>query len=241
MINSLSLVFPFYNEEKRLPILLKKILNFNKKKLILEFIFVNDGSHDQSINIIKNFKKKNKLDIKIISYKSNKGKGYALKRGVSIASKDWILTLDIDLSVKLEQIDDWNKKKLISEKTNYIYFGSRLHKKSKLNAKKNRVINGNIFNIILRLIFSKKFLNIKDTQCGFKLYPNFEGKNIFKKISEFGFIHDVEILIIIRNLKYYVRELPVEWEHKSGSKIRLIRDSIKMFFALLRLKINYKI
>ena len=107
--------------------------------------------------------------------------------------------------------------------------------------KKNRVLIGNIFNIFLRLVFGKNFLKIKDTQCGFKLYPNKIAKKIFKNLQEEGFIHDVEILILIRLKKYHVNELPVIWKHKNGSKINLFTDSLKMLLGLFKLKIRYKV
>ena len=64
---------------------------------------------------------------------------------------------------------------------------------------------------------------------------------MFKNIKEYGYIHDVEILIVLRNYNLQVYELPVNWVHKNGSKINLITDSIKMVLALMRLKINYKL
>jgi len=243
MINALSIIFPLFNEENRLPQLFKEIKKFSiKNKFIIELIFVDDGSIDNSLILIKKFKKENikKIDIKIIKYKKNRGKGYALKQGVLIANKKWILTMDIDLSVSLKQIDSWVKNRFIKNGNN-IFFGSRLLKKSNIIAKKYRVFTGNIFNILLRLIINDKFLNIKDTQCGFKLYEKSLAKIIFKNIKENGYIHDVEILILIRKKKFRVYELPVDWTHKDGSKINIIKDSIKMLIDLFHLKLRYKL
>ena len=82
MIKTLSVILPLYNEEKRLNDLFIKISKFkflNKNKL--EFIFVDDGSNDNSYLLIKDFINKNKkrIDLKLVSYKNNKGKGFALK------------------------------------------------------------------------------------------------------------------------------------------------------------------
>ena len=243
MINSLSIVFPLFNEENRLPKLFKEIKKFKiKRRFNLEFIFVNDGSIDKSLILINEFKKENlkKINIKIISYKKNKGKGYALKQGVLKANKRWILTMDIDLSVSFKQINSWVKSRLIKDNCN-IYFGSRLLKKSNTITKKYRVFIGNIFNILLKLLVKNKVLGIKDTQCGFKLYKGNLAKIIFKNIKEHGYIHDVEILILIHKNKFVVYELPVNWVHKDGSKINIIKDSFKMFFDLLRLRLRYKL
>ena len=102
MINSLSIILPLFNEEERLPYLFNKIKKFSTNtKYDLEFIFVDDGSIDKSLFLVKNFKEDNLkiINIKIINYKNNKGKGYALKQGVLSSKKKWILTTDIDLSV----------------------------------------------------------------------------------------------------------------------------------------------
>ena len=243
MIKTLSVILPLYNEEKRLNNLFVEISGFkflNKNKI--EFIFVNDGSNDNSYFLINNFisENKNKLDLKLISYKTNKGKGFALKKGVAKAKHDWIITVDIDLSVKLDQIVTWKKKKLLSKKLK-VYFGSRLLNKSKVEAKKNRKFAGLIFNIILRKILNSNLLNIKDTQCGYKLYKKNIAKKIFKKLTENGYIHDVEILILLQKSKILVKETPVEWKHKHGSKINLLIDSIVMLKDLFILKKKYNL
>ena len=243
MIKSLSIVFPLFNEEKRLSKLLRKIKKFIfKNKLNIEFIFVDDGSTDESLKLLKNFKKNNQRKIKfnIISYKKNKGKGYALKKGVLKASNKWILTMDIDLSVTFSQINQWIKKQYINKNIG-IYFGSRLLKNSNMKSKKHRVFMGIIFNFILNILVNKKFIKINDTQCGFKLYKSYFAKNIFRNIKENGYIHDVEILIISNKKKYTIKELPVNWIHMEGSKINIFKDSFKMFLDLFKLKLRYNL
>ena len=235
MINSLSIIFPIYNEEKRLSESFKKIIQFKKNiKKNVEFIFVNDGSEDCSLNILKNFKKNNKnLRIKIINQKKNNGKGFALKIGLKIAKYDWILTTDIDLSVPLISILLW--KKYIRKDVD-IYFGSRSHPKSQVVTPFYRYCAGLVFQLINKIIFNFK---LSDTQCGFKLYKNKIGKEIFSKISELGYSHDVEILLICHkyNIKYL--ELPVKWVHKENGKVNIISDSICMFLVIIKLKIKF--
>lgn len=239
MMKSISVVFPLYNEEKRLKKLFLEILNqkiFKKKNI--EFIFVNDGSNDESFNLINKFKNKNKINIKLISYKQNRGKGYAIKKGVLLAKKKWVLTMDIDLSVKLNQIEIWRNRNYLFEEKD-VYFGSRLLQNSKVSSKKYRALTGKLFNIILGLLFDRKKLKIKDTQCGFKLYKNYVAKYIFKKSQETGYIQDVEILLLLLKKKVLVKELPVTWSHKAGSKVNIFLDSILMFFDLVKLKFKF--
>ena len=115
MANTLSVIFPLYNEEKRLHFTFKDILKFNKKNIFskVEYLFIDDGSEDESSLRIANFIKKNKrknIKYRLIKLKSNYGKGYALKIGVGKSTLKWILTLDTDISVSLDQINIWQKK-----------------------------------------------------------------------------------------------------------------------------------
>ena len=127
MIKSVSIIYPVFNEEKRLRKTFLDIIKFEKSNRFLkkEYIFVNDGSSDQTLSIIKNkFKNNKNVKVKLVSYNKNMGKGYALKRGVQIANNDWVLTTDADCSVSNFQLIKWIKKKYL-DKNNLIYFGSR--------------------------------------------------------------------------------------------------------------------
>ena len=140
MIKSLSIIFPLYNEQHRLSKLFSEIKKQkNLKKKNTEFIFVNDGSNDESLKMISDFISKNKknIDIKLISYNKNQGKGFALKKGIFLAKKKWILTMDIDLSVKFNQLEIWENKKYLNKNID-VYFGSRLLFNSKVDAKQYR-------------------------------------------------------------------------------------------------------
>jgi len=238
MIKSISIIFPLYNEEKRLLQFisnLKKLIKQLKKKNF-EIIIVNDGSNDKSEYLIKkylkNFKQKN---IKYISYKKNKGKGYALKVGVEKAKKKWILTCDMDFSTSPIEVLKWEKKYIKKKET--VYFGSRLNSLSKVEHRFYRFFMGYFFQFIVSLLFNTK---ITDTQCGFKLYPSNIGKFVFKKLTSYGYTHDVEIILILRKKLVEIVELPITWIHRDLGKINLLIDIPQMFFSLLLLRRIYK-
>ena len=147
MIKSISIIYPVFNEEKRLNKTFLDIIKFEKSNKFLkkEYIFVNDGSLDQTLSVIKSkFKNNKKIKVKLVSYNKNMGKGYALKRGVRIAKNDWVLTADADCSVSNFQLIKWIQKKYLNQ-NNLIYFGSRNHYLSIVKKKK---IEKNCWNYI---------------------------------------------------------------------------------------------
>ncbi len=245
MIKSLSIILPVYNEESRLQFAFDNILNFlKKKKFKLEIIFVDDGSVDNSYNIINEFINrfqrfcaKNKTQIKIYKSKKNLGKGLALKIGVKKARYDWILTADTDMSVPLFQINDWLNKKLIDKKC-FIYIASRTHNKSIVKKNFFRSILGVVMRFVVWIILGIK---IKDTQCGFKLYKKKFAKYSFGKLKSHGFSHDLELIALLKNRNIKIKELPVKWTHKKNSKLNVFWDPIKMLFEIFIIKfINLK-
>lgn len=229
IIKSISIIIPLYNESKRTNNLFNKIIKFiSQKKINYEIIFVNDGSTDNTLEILRYYIKKiKKNNLKIINYKKNKGKGYAIKKGVLASKEKWILTLDADLSVSLNQFLYWNKKYKL--KTNKVYFGSRNLKKSKVSTKYFRKLFGTVLQLILKNILH---INLSDTQCGFKLYNKKYAFKIFKKLNIYDFSHDIELIYLLKKYHIDIVELPISWVYKSGSKVNLLCDSYKFIFNI---------
>ena len=241
MIKSLSIIFPVYNEELRLKSSFNHIRSFLKKKrkFKTEIIFADDGSQDNSYNLIiqyiKSFKSNKKIKIKAVKLKRNLGKGGALKLGVKSAKHDWILTSDIDMSVSLFQFTNWINQKLINEKF-FVYFGSRKHEKSIVKKKIFRNILGNIMRLLISTILNIK---IKDTQCGYKLYKKKVAKFIFSKLKDYGFDHDLELILLLQSKHIKIRELPVNWKHKNNGSLNIFWDPIKMFLGIFKIRLRY--
>jgi len=232
MFKSVSIIYPVFNEEKRLKKTFLDIEKFEKlnKFIKKEYIFVNDGSSDRTLSIIKK-KFQNNIKVKIVNYKKNMGKGYALKRGVQLAKNDWVLTTDADCSVSNFQLTKWIRKKYLNQ-NNLIYFGSRNHRLSIVKKKIARQIVGMIFKFLIRFFFK---ITISDTQCGFKLYKLNTAKKIFKMISTNGYMHDIEICIIAKKLNFKIKDLPVNWTHVDQGKINFVSDFFKIAFSLIKI------
>ena len=233
-IKKLSIVIPVYNENARLDRLFKYIERFKGKRIItdIEYIFVNDGSTDKTFKKIKEFcfKRKNR---KYVSYKNNRGKGFAVKKGIIATNSEWILILDCDLSVKIEQLQIWIKKKMIFNNLNTAYFGSRLLNQSTTKRSIFRRLIGFFFRVILNFFLNIK---IKDTQCGFKLFHKNYIKKVSNKLKIDGYSFDIELYLRLTNQRIKVVELPLKWEHKNGSKINFLKDTIIMIIEIIKIK-----
>ena len=155
--------------------------------------------------------------------------------GVLKAKKKWVLTCDIDFSAEPKNILNWQKNNfIISNKI--CYFGSRRKYTKDVRYKLYRKVLGDLFVGIKNLLFN---INILDTQCGFKLYPRKIARKIFQKITEYGYIHDIEISILLKKKSINVVELPVKWTHVSGSKLNIFTDGAAMIFRLIVLSLKY--
>jgi len=82
--------------------------------------------------------------------------------------------------------------------------------------------------------------NIRDTQCGFKLFTRSAASAIFPNLHVTGWIFDIEILIIASLLgDVRIAEVPIRWKEVDGSKMNLVKDSVKMALDLLIIRTSY--
>ncbi len=226
---SLSIVIPAYNEEKRLGKTIERILDYLKKNdFDYELIVVDDGSRDNTVGIARKFG-----EVKVVKNDKNRGKGYTVKNGIMNSTKEFVLFSDADLSTPIEELN-----KFLPFVQDYnIIIGSRRMKESNIKVKQPfyRSWAGKIFPIIVNILIAG---DIRDTQCGFKLFNTETAKRLFsiQKISGFSF--DAEILYLAKKTGYRIKEIPVIWINDTDSKVSIIRDSIRMLKELLKIRIN---
>jgi putative flippase GtrA len=229
----LSIIIPAYNEEKRIIKTIHSIKEYlNFKNINAEIIVVDDGSKDNTVEVVQSLSSLIS-NLKIISYKKNRGKGYAVARGIFESSGQYILFTDADNSTDINNYSILKRE--INE--NEIVIGSRYLKKSDIVKKQSnlRVLISRIGNFFIRAFIID---GIVDTQCGFKLLRHRAAKEIFcrQKIYRFGF--DIEMLVIAKSLEYSVTEVPVVWSDVLGSRFSPVRDSIRVFVDIAQIKIN---
>lgn len=234
----LSLVVPCFNEGNRLGDLFSKLQRFHSDWTgNFEVILVNDGSTDDTLEKLQTkgdaFSVATGVSVAIVDLETNKGKGAALKAGVQRATGDHILTLDADMATSPQELLSWIP--LLPGNTfpeDEILIASREHEESKVEGKFIRRFAGLIFNFIIQLFTN---LNVKDTQCGFKLYPGSIAHDLFARLKTTGWAHDVELLYLAKLQRVSIQEMPVVWNHQDGSKISLLKDSIRMLLQVMRI------
>lgn len=225
----LSIIIPAYNEEKRIIPTLKKVISFFEFIKSYEIILVDDGSQDETQNVVEKLAIKN---LKIVKHKENFGKGKAVKTGVENALGNMILLMDADCSASL---DSYYKLEKEINNNFPIVIGSRALSDSIISARFGRKILGRIFSFYINLLFK---LNIKDTQCGFKI---FQGK-VIKDLITFqtldSYAYDVELLYLAKKKNYGIKEVAINWRHVPNSKVDVIKDGFKMFIECLIIRIK---
>lgn len=224
----ISIVVPAYNEEERVVPFLRDLENFVKGGNY-EVVLVNDGSNDKTLDILKSFSKKSRA-FRVVSYKNNMGKGYAVKQGVLSARGEYIIFIDADGSIHPKEI---RKMEPLLKKYDVVV-GTRSSKDSVVVQPKKRKSLGMAFNTSASVIFQT---GIADSLCGFKGFRREIGKKLFREIVSSGWIFDVELFYRIRKGKYSLYQLPIYWEHREGSKIKPF-DIPKMFFQMLVLRVR---
>lgn len=213
----LSLIFPCYYEERRLPPSLARAVEYLESAgLDYEILVVDDGSGDRTAEAAREAAAANPR-IRVIRYEQNQGKGYAVRRGAEQARGELVLFSDADLSTPIEEL-----AKLLPylEQGYDVVIGSRALKESRLEVRQPwlRERAGRLMNRLIRLASGVPF---PDTQCGFKLFTRAAARDIFPNLTTRRWMFDVEALVLARKHGYAVRDVPVRWINSGDSRVRL--------------------
>lgn len=233
LLNNLTIVFPMYNEEKRVENTVKNLNAFYEKiNSFPKIIFVLDGCTDNTKSILKNALKDSIVSnySKIVEYKENRGIGYAMNKGLDNVKTKYVLFSDFDLSTPLKEL--YHFSKFVPEFD--IVIGSRWLDKSRIKDNPFRKI---MSLLSISIIKSSLKLNLSDTQCGFKLYKTDIARKVYEKrtIDRFGV--DFELMFISNKSGFKIKELPVEWKHEEESTVH-IRDYLITLKELIKVRKN---
>ncbi len=232
----LAVVVPAYNEEPRILPSLQRISEFlSEQDYSWSVTVVSDGSKDRTNEIVAQFCKTNPC-FRLLAYEPNRGKGYAVRKGMLEADGELILFSDADLAAPIEEIDKLLKpiKQGIP-----IAIGSRPMKDSELVVHQPflREMFGRMSNLAIQTLGVR---GIHDTQCGFKLFTHDSAQQVFSRCKLNGFSFDFEAMMVAHDLGLKIAEIPIRWAHQEGSKVVLWRDAPKALFDLFKLRMMGK-
>lgn len=238
----LSIIIPSFNESENLS---KGVLDEVEKYLSCqkyhwEIILADDGSTDGTFEDLQKIVKgkKNWLLIKNL----HQGKAQTVKSGIMAATGDLILFTDFDQATPLSEVE---KLLPFMEKGYDVAIGSREVKGSeRLKEPWYRHLMGKVFNRVVQMF---TIAGISDTQCGFKLFTNQVAKELFNSLvvyakgaekTAFTGAFDVELLYVAQKRNYRIAEVPVSWKYVKTIRVNPIRDSIRMFLDVLRIRVT---
>lgn len=199
----ISIIVPFFNEEESLLVLYKEIIKYLPQlDKEYEIIFVDDGSKDGSLEIVKKITQKNK-NVRIFSFRRNYGKTEALSVGFAKAKGDYVVTLDADLQDKPSEI----KKLLKKAKEGWdLVCGWRKNRKDSLP----KVFFSKIFNSLAGKLWG---LRIHDYNCGLKVYS----EEAVKSLRLYGGFHRF-IPVLLYTQGFLVSEEVVDHDARKFGK-----------------------
>jgi glycosyltransferase involved in cell wall biosynthesis len=227
-----SIIVPAYNERARIGGTLERILeHLNQQKWSAEIVVVNDGSRDDTNDVVSQYAAENP-QVRLIQNPGNLGKGYAVRNGMLNARGQVLLFTDADLS---SPISEACKLFTALEKGADVAIGSRWLDPSlqfQRQSLKRRLMS-RAYNMFTRALLTFPY---RDTQCGFKAFTRRSAEMIFplQRIKRWGF--DAEIIYLAHHHKLKVAEVPVAWGHDERSKIHPWRDGIYMGLDTLKVR-----
>lgn len=229
-----SFIVPAYNESERLATSVPKMLEYvSDRGLKAEIIVVNDGSTDDTAEVVRQFMASNPMVV-LAENPGNRGKGYSVRHGMLHARGAVALFTDADLSSPIAEADKLFAA--LAEGAD-VAIGSRWLKRELQTERQplHRQLYGRLFNLGLRIVLG---LGYHDTQCGFKAFNRRAIETIFPRqhIERWGF--DPELLFLAKKFRLKTVEVPVEWAHDHRSKISPVRDGLRMGVEVLKIRWN---
>lgn len=233
----ISVCIPMYNEASIIAENAKKLWRYMEENFVTsegerdyEIIYSNDGSKDGCDKIVETLALPG---IKVVGYENNKGKGFAVKTAMLASSGDIVMFTDADLAygtdVIKQMVDTFD-----ANPNSQLVIGSR-----------NLTDDGYSNYTFIRKIASKAYIKVlcivggfklSDSQCGCKGFRREAVDQIFPRLEVNGFAFDFEALLWASKFKYQITEMPVSIKVHGDSKVRIIRDTLKMLRDITKMK-----
>ena len=225
-----SLVIPAYNESLRLEAgfeRLRPVLNEMNPELV-EVIVVDDGSRDDTMQVAQRVYG-HLPNVVFIQHPENRGKGAAVRLGISVARAPYVIATDADLSIRPVHLPEF----VLALRDSPLVPGSRQLDGDDGYDTFVRTFAGRVFN---RLVRHYTGTTSRDTQCGCKGFQLGPARILALLAFYDRFVYDAEMFFLADRLGLTIRPLPVTWDDIAGSSVHVGRDSLQMIRDLRSLK-----
>lgn len=218
----LSVIIPVYNEEKTIREIISRVLKVNLgKKITKEIVVVDDGSTDQTWEILKELSYKDK--IKIFAHKKNLGKGAAVRTGIKKSTGEIIIIQDADLEYSPS---DYPKllKPIIKGETQIVY-GTRMGIKVKPEFYLS-FLGNKLLTWFTNLLFRR---NLSDVFVCYKAFRRETLKGVSLRSN--GFNIEIELTAKFLKRRVKIKEVPISYQGRSwreGKKINFFDGLISL-------------
>lgn len=234
-----SVIIPAYNEERNIVPTLSETRDYlaNKFGKAWEIIIVDDGSVDSTCALVENFLNEKKEDsggIRLLRRGINMGKGAAVRSGMLEAGGRYRLFMDADNATRISELD---KMLPFLYEGSQVVIGSRKLKDSQIIEKQpflRRALSA-LHHLIVEIILG---IRASDFNCGFKSFSAAAADTLFRMQKIDGWVFDAELLFLAHKNGIAVKEVAVEWRHKDTSKVKVMKDAIRSFKGIFKIRIN---
>ncbi len=231
---SLSLIVPAYDESRRIGGPLKEMSDYlAAQPYTAEIVVVDDGSRDGTFELVQEVARSLAVPVRLIGCARNRGKGHALKVGFLKAAGERLLFTDADLATPIQET-----ARLLAtlDRGADIAIGSRKTAGARVEVHQPwyREQMGKVFTWIVRRLIA----DVSDATCGFKAFRAEVGRDLFSRMRIDDWSFDAELLWLAHWRGYALEEVPVTWADQTGTRVRLLRDTVGAFLGLLRIRWN---
>jgi glycosyltransferase involved in cell wall biosynthesis len=227
----LSIVIPAYKEAHKIIDDIKAAAVFlDSQNLQGEILVVDDGSPDETVAIAKSLEKYFPA-LKVLSYKPNRGKGHALRYGITRSQGRIVMFADAGLCVPYE-IAVIGLTMLNLGMCDIAHGSRRMRGSIRRQQPLYRRIGSKVFSYIIHTLVGIPGY-ISDTQCGFKIYQGDVARRLYASAFTDGFMFDIEIILRALVNKYQILEFPVLWSNDADSRFNPLKGTFKLLIDLI--------
>jgi len=233
---SLSIVVPAYDEAACIGDSLRTIASYLERRgdpTRCEIVVVDDGSRDDTAALARAAAREVGVPTLVVRCARQRGKGAALRAGFATASGERVLFSDADLSTPIESADA-----LLAavDAGADVAIGSRKRPGARVEVHQPwwRESMGKVFTALVRLAIAP----VSDATCGFKAFRGDAGRALFSRLRIDGWSFDAELLFLATRDGLRVREVPVVWRDRPGTKVRLAPAVVSSAWGLVRIRAN---